>query len=154
MSLTDNHYSRSWPFILSLIMGLLYLAVGVISFLVGIGILPELIGFGDPIGSIMVIIVGVVYISAGKPLVKGQEEGYAFTIVATTLALVLFALQTVIMLTNAIGWFLALDDWITWNIISDITPPFWLFLLVLALIGILRATKRIGGQKGIFPVGM
>lgn len=146
--------TKGWPFILSLFIGFLYFVIGIISLFIGIGLILPIPGFGDLIGSIMIIIIGIVYLSGVKPLSKGEKDAYAFSIVATGLAVVLFILQVIIIGTNALGWGLGLEDWITWNIMDDITPSFWLFIIVMMVIGILRATKRIGGHKGIFPVGM
>ncbi|MHA1637224.1 MAG: hypothetical protein ACTSUB_04335 [Candidatus Thorarchaeota archaeon] len=149
-----NNNTKGWPFILSLLIGFLYVGVGIISLSTGIGLIQPIPGFGDLIGSIMVIIVGVVFLSGVKPLSKGDDDAYAFSIVGTGLAVLLFVLQIIIIGTNALGWGLGLEDWITWNIMDDITPSFWLFIIVMMVIGVLRATKRIGGHKGIFPVGM
>ena len=146
--------TKSWPFVLSLFIGVLYFGAGIISLSIGIGLIQPIPGFGDLIGSIMIIIVGIVYLSGVKPLSKGDEGAYAFSIVATGLAVLLFILQIIIIGTNALGWGLGLEDWITWNIMDDITPSFWLFIIVMIVIGVLRATHRIGGHKGIFPVGM
>ncbi|MHA1480972.1 MAG: hypothetical protein ACTSQZ_06080 [Candidatus Thorarchaeota archaeon] len=143
----------TWPFIASLVIGLLYLVVGIISLISGIGIIQSLPFFGDFINAFMIIIVGIVYLTGAKPLMKGDREAFAFAIVGSALAAVLFILQAIVIGTNFLGWILQLNDWIDWNPINDIVPSLWLFVIVLLTIGFLKITNRIGGQKGIFPLG-
>ena len=143
----------TWPFIASLVIGLLYLSVGIISLISGMGIIPPIPFFGDIINAFMIIIVGIVYLTGAKPLMKGDREAFAFAIVGSALAAVLFILQAIVIGTNFLGWILQLNDWIDWNPINDIVPSLWLFVIVLLTIGFLKITNRIGGQKGIFPLG-
>jgi len=144
---------ENWPFVASLVIGLLYFGVGIISLISGIGIIQPIPFFGDIINAFMIMIVGIVYLTGAKPLMKGDREAFAFAIVGSALAAVLFILQAIVIGTNFLGWILQLNDWIDWNPINDIVPSLWLFVIVLLTIGFLKITNRIGGQKGIFPLG-
>ena len=144
---------RTWPFITSLVIGLLYFGVGIISLISEIGIIKSIPFFGDIINAFMIIIVGIVYLTGAKPLMKGDREAFAFSIVGSALAVVLFILQAIVIGTNFLGWILQLNGWIDWNPMNDIVPSLWLFVIVLLTIGFLKITNRIGGRKGIFPLG-
>lgn len=142
-----------WPLCLSSLFGSLYLLVGVLDVLSQIGLIAVPFTTGDLIASLMLLIVGSVFITGTPLLHKGEREGYAFTLVATTLAGILFLLQLFVFASNGLGWILGFEDWIEWTPISDITPSIWLFSLILLTMGILRGFKMLGGEKGIFPIG-
>jgi hypothetical protein len=117
-------------------MAIAYGAAGLLQLLSGMG----LVGIGyvgsDPIGGFMVVVVAVVFATAVRPLLASDREGIAFFVVGSVLASILFALQVLIIGTSFIGWALRFEDWISWNVLNDITPAIWLFpLAMIALIG-------------------
>lgn len=142
-----------WPLYLSLLFGWLYVVVGIADIMGTLGFIAQVFTTGDVIASMMMIIVGTVYITGTPSLHRREREGYAFTLVATTLAAILFVLHVLVFASNGLGWLLGFEDWIGWNALSDLTPPIWLFLLILLAMGILRSRKLLGGEKGIFPIG-
>jgi hypothetical protein len=92
-----------------------------------------------------------------RPLSKNNQEGYAFITVGYILAALLFGLQVLVILTNGLGWFLRFEDWLAWNILSDITPSFWMFIVLMTGTGslwvignmrdkILGVTKEVSQQ--------
>ena len=141
-----------WPLHASIGLGTLYIGTGFIYILSGFGILPGLPASNDVIGSFMLLIVGMVYLVGIQHLQAQRREGYAFILVATTLAAVLFALHSIVLGTNALGSFLGLEDWIDWTPLESLSPGIWLFGVILVIIGGLRLTGRLGGEKGIFPI--
>jgi hypothetical protein len=142
-----------WPSILTLVIGLGYFVVGVIQILSSIGIIAPIIGFTDLIGGFLLIIVASVFLTGYRPLSENNQEGYAFIAVGYILAAVMFALQVLVILTNALGWVLAFDDWLAWNIVNDITPSFWMFLILMTATGSLWVIgsikeKILGTSRG------
>ncbi|MFW9769588.1 MAG: hypothetical protein ACFFF9_12395 [Candidatus Thorarchaeota archaeon] len=142
-----------WPSILTLSIGLGYLVVGIIQILTSFGIISPIPGFTDPIGGFLLIIVASVFLTGFRPLSENNQEGYAFVAVGYILAAVMFALQVLVILSNALGWILQFQDWLAWNIINDITPSFWMFLIMMAgtgslwIIGSMRE-KILGKHQG------
>jgi hypothetical protein len=126
-----------WPSILALVVGLAYAGVGTVQVLVALGIIWPLIGFTDLVGGFLLIIVAAVFLTGVKPLSKDEQEGYAFIAVGYILAAVLFALQILVIITNALGWFLRFENWLAWNILNDITPSLWMFLVLMTSTGAL-----------------
>ena len=108
--------------------GAAYGILGVLQILVGIGIVNPNSRINDPIGGIMLVVVALVYISGVRPLLGEDREGYAYLAVGSILGGILFVLQLVILGTNALGWWLQLEDWSEWIILSDLTPALLLFL--------------------------
>ncbi len=107
----------------------------------------------DPFNSLMLIIVGSVFIAGTKSLAERKKEGYAFTIVGAILGAILFILQLLVLASNALGWALGFEDWRTWNIIDDISASIWIFgLIILAYVG-LRVTNKLDETSKIFPNG-
>ncbi len=150
--MADRELPR-WPMYLNGLFGLAYLVFGVFYLLSGVGAIVPVAGASDPIGSLMLVIVSVVYIAGLPMLSKGETEGYAFTLVATVLAALLFFLQILVLASDALGWFLGFSDWADWSVLQDAGPSLWLFLFVILAMGILRFSGRLGGEKGIFPTG-
>ena len=142
-----------WPSILTLVIGLGYLFVGTIQILSSIGTIPPIIGFSDLIGGFLLIIVSSVFLTGVKPLSENNQEGYAFIAVGYILAAVMFALQILVILTNALGWILQFEDWLAWNIVNDITPSLWMFMILMTgtgslwVIGNMRE-KILGTSEG------
>ncbi|TFG30222.1 hypothetical protein EU527_14780 [Candidatus Thorarchaeota archaeon] len=127
----------TWSSILTLVAGISYGVVGVIQVLVSLGILPVIIGFTDLVGGLLLIIVGAVFLTGVRPLSNNEQEGYAFIAVGYILAAILFALQVMVIITNAMGWVLGYEDWLGWNILNDITPSFWMFIILMTSTGAL-----------------
>ncbi|MHA2136065.1 MAG: hypothetical protein ACXAEN_25430 [Candidatus Thorarchaeota archaeon] len=137
-----------WPLSFLVIMGLLYLSVGLIQLLSSLGVIAPIIGMSDPLSAIMLLIISVIFFVGIGPTKRNIRNGYAYLAVGLIFAAVLFVLQIIVIGTNAIGWLLQLEDWIEWNLLSDLSPSLWLFLIVGLVLGILRATGRLS-QWGI-----
>jgi hypothetical protein len=127
----------TWPSILSLIAGLSYASVGVVQLLVSIGLIGPVTGFTDLVGGFLLIIVAAVFLTGVRPLLREEQEGYAFIAVGYILAAVLFALQILVILTNSLGWLLGFQNWLDWNIFNDITPSLWMFIILMTATGAL-----------------
>jgi hypothetical protein len=127
----------TWPSILSLIAGLSYASVGVVQLLVSIGLIGPVTGFTDLVGGVLLIIVAAVFLTGVRPLLREEQEGYAFIAVGYILAAVLFALQILVILTNSLGWLLGFQNWLDWNIFNDITPSLWMFIILMTATGAL-----------------
>jgi len=124
-----------WPSILSLVVGLFYGGVGVLQLLVSIGLVGSIMGFTDLVGGFLLMIVSAVFLTGVRPLSKNEQEGYAFIAVGYILAAILFALQVLVILTNALGWILGFENWLGWNIFNDITPSLWMFIILMTATG-------------------
>ncbi len=126
-----------WPSILALITGLSYGGIGLLQILVSLQVVAPITGFNDLIGGILLIIVASIFLTGVKPLSKDEKEGYAFIAVGYGLAAILFTLQVMVIITNGLGWILQFEDWLAWNIYSDITPSLWIFLILMIATGAL-----------------
>lgn len=120
-----------WPSLLTLIVGIAYLTIGITQILSSFHTIPHVVGFSDPIGGFLLLIIAAVFLTGVKPLSENNQEGYAFIAVGYILAALLFGLQVLVILTNGLGWLLGFEDWVTWNIWSDITPSFWMFIIMM-----------------------
>ena len=121
-----------WSAFLTLIIGLAYLIVGGLEVLSSLHLMPPIVGFIDPLGGVLLIIISSVFLTGVKPLSENNQEGYAFVAVGYLLAGLLFGLQILVILTNALGWFLHFEDWISWNLWTDLTPSLWMFIILMA----------------------
>jgi hypothetical protein len=119
------------PAILTLLVGLAYLIVGIFEILSSLHLIHPIVGFTDLLGGVLLIIISSVFLTGVKPLLKNDSEGYAFVAVGYILAALLFGLQILVILTNALGWFLHFEDWISWNIWTDFTPSLWMFIILM-----------------------
>lgn len=126
-----------WPSVLSLITALSYGGVGILQILISLQIVPPITGFNDLIGGFLLIIVASIFMTGVKPLSRNEKEGYAFIAVGYGLAGILFVLQVMVIITNALGWILQFEDWLAWNIYSDITPSLWMFVILMTATGAL-----------------
>ncbi|TXT55254.1 MAG: conserved membrane protein of unknown function [Candidatus Thorarchaeota archaeon] len=120
--------------LLTAIIGLLYIVVGTIQEILFVIQYPV---FGiplDPIQALLLLVVGAVYLTGINHMRIKLEEGYAFVLVGSILAGLIFILQIIVIGTNALGWFLQLEDWSGWTIWQDITPSIWLFPFAMVLL--------------------
>ncbi len=140
------HSSTSSEFrtaaIIAALAGAGYGILGVLQILVGIGMINLNALISDPIGGIMLVVVALVYISGVRPLLGEDREGYAYLAVGSILGGILFVLQLVILGTNALGWWLQLEDWSEWILLSDLTPALLLFIPVLLISVPMHRKKR------------
>ena len=129
----------------SLIIGLAYAISGILEILIGWGdfigtrvpLIPpiELAGINlvlpDVFGGVMLIIIGIVYLTGVKKQAQGDREGLPFLLVGSLLAAVFFAMYMAIMLANGVGYAFQFEDWIEWRWLDDLRPGIWLFMLAL-----------------------
>jgi hypothetical protein len=144
--MTKNANRVTWPF--PLLLGMVYLIGGLLWFIASIGIPIPFPAYPDPISSLMLMIVSMVFLAGVGPLHRNAREGYAFIAVGMFLAGILFVLQLVTLVTNYLGWILGFADWITWTLLSDVTPTVWLFFIIVGIFGIARAVE--GDSEGDF----
>jgi hypothetical protein len=128
--------------IFAALAGASYSILGVLQILVGIGMLNPNALISDPIGGIMLVVVALVYISGVRPLLGENREGYAYLAVGAILGGILFVLQLIILGTNALGWWLQLEDWSEWILLGDLTPALLLFIPVLPITISMHREKR------------
>ena len=122
-----------WPSALAFIIGISYGIAGILQLGVSLGLISPIPGFNNFVGGLLLIIVSSVFLTGVQPLSQNKQEGYAFIIVGYILAALLFGLQVLVIFSNALGWILGYEDWLSWNIYNDITPSLWLFLVLMAL---------------------
>ncbi|NHJ13541.1 MAG: hypothetical protein EAX95_07675 [Candidatus Thorarchaeota archaeon] len=135
----------------ALAIGVIYLGIGLLWLTASLGFIPLPFPGGlDAISAIALCVNAIVFLSGFRPLSRGEREGFAFIAVGIVLAMVLFVLQLFIMATNFLGWTLGFQDWADWNILTDITPNVWLFLVILVIAAF---AHRFLDSPWIFNVG-
>lgn len=142
-----------WPSILCLSVGMVYLAGGLAQIITALGFVPIVPGPADLLGGFLLIIVSSVFLTGIRPLRKNEEEGYAYIAVGYILAAILFALQILVIGTNALGWLLRFEDWIGWNIINDLNLSFWLFIGLIVSTGALWFVGDLKERRVALGVG-
>lgn len=134
--------------VMTLIIGLVYLSVGLVQVAMGLSLLPPMPGMNDALGGVLLIVVAAVFLTGVNPLLNNSQEGYAYIAVGYILAAVVFGLQVLVIATNALGWVLRFEDWLDWSLAADLTPSFWMFIGLavstgsLVLIGAMRKRLR------------
>jgi len=126
-----KYQDGKWSAAQAIIIGTAYAVTGFIQVSISLGLFEPIIGFNDLVGGFLLIIVASVFYAGVRPLLKNEEEGYAFILVGYLLAAVLFFLQVLVILTNVLGWIMRFEDWLFWNIYKDITPSLWLFIILM-----------------------
>jgi hypothetical protein len=139
-----------WPATLTLIVGLSYGGIGILQLLASLGIIAPIMGFTDVVGGFLLIIIAAVFLTGVGPLIRNEQEGYAFIAVGYILAAVLFGLQVLVIGTNALGWLLGFEGWLDWNIYSDITPSLWMFIILMTSTGILWVIGNL--KEKLYPL--
>ncbi|MFO7836722.1 MAG: hypothetical protein R6V83_08710 [Candidatus Thorarchaeota archaeon] len=119
---------------LSSLSGGVYTAVGVLILLSTVGIVPFAVGSGDILTGLMILVVGAVFLEGVKNLRDTVSEAAPFLIVGILLSSIVAGLQVAILLSNALGWIIGLEEWTEWNIASDLTPAIWLFPVAIPLL--------------------
>lgn len=125
----------------SLLAGALYIVFGVLQVVSGAGGAgrwSELLLIGDdPIGGVMLVLVGLVFIQGYRELGRGLREGVAFVYIGIVLANLFAFIQLMEMGTNALGaGALGGDKYAGWSPVDDVAPA--LYLGVLSVAGLVR----------------
>jgi hypothetical protein len=139
-----------WPAALALIVGLSYGSIGILQLLASLGIIAPIMGFTDVVGGFLLIIIAAVFLTGVRPLIRNEQEGYAFIAVGYILAAVLFGLQVLVIGTNALGWLLGFEGWLDWNFYNDITPSLWMFIILMTSTGILWVIGNL--KENLYPL--
>jgi len=113
----------------ALVLGVLYVSVGVLEILSWIGI--HLSGFvipGDLFGGLALLVIGTVYLSGVKTLLAGKEEGLAFLFVGAILSATFGVIFLLIMGAHWLNYWLGEEEFST---IAEFRPEIWLFFISL-----------------------
>jgi hypothetical protein len=137
----------------SVVGAVMYCVASIATLIVSVNLIQLPIGVADPLNALLLAIIAMVLAVAVKHLLENKRDGYAFLVVGTILAGLLFALQFIILSTNVLGWLLQLDDWLAWNIFDDLIPQLWLFPLMLPILGLPWIVDYGNGlkKKGVSP---
>ncbi len=141
--------------VLALVLGVAYLAAGVLQIGVSLGFLPYVVGMTDFLGGLLLVVVASVFLTGVKPIRSGKREGVSFVVVGILIAGLICVVQLVIIGTGTLGWILGFEDWSDWTVQQHLTPSIWLFVITLAVLGISSAFSqlhenghRISGGQG------
>ena len=124
-----------------------YSIASIATLLASINLIEFPISAADPLDALLLAIIALVFVEAVKHLVEAKRDGYAFLVVGTILAGLLFVLQFIVLSTNALGWIFQLEDWLAWNFVDDLKPQLWLFPLLLPILGFPWIMDYIGDMK-------
>jgi len=142
--------NRQHAMIISVTLGLLYLACGIWEFFSVVGIAPLVVAKPDLLDSLIMLVISSVFLTGTRPLRRNEEEGIAFPIVGLILSTIVFALGLVVLLTNALGWALGLEDWEGWMPAMNVTMSTITYVGVLVVGVIMRVAKttRRSAEEG------
>ena len=128
------------------IVGVVYLTFGLIQLMVSFGIIfgHELSGLlskrlyipNDLLGSLILILIGCIFLFGTSKLNHWNPDGTAFIFVGIFLALVFMTIYLIMILANAIEAYLITSaEFVDWTPLNDLKPGIYLGLL--PLIGLL-----------------
>ncbi|WP_456373028.1 hypothetical protein [Methanocaldococcus sp.] len=123
---------------LSLIFGILFSISGFIEILIGFSnsILNIKIEFplfvGDVFGGFALLAIGVTYFLGVKKAVIGDIKAVSYLFTASIIGLGIGIVSILLLLSNAIGFLVGLEDWKNWSLFKNIT--IYLILGVLSII--------------------
>ncbi len=121
----------SWFGVHTLLVGLLYLSVGLVQFLNGFIAIEDLVIQPDPFQGAVLAIVGTVFLRGFYERRRGSLDWRAYLSVGTLLAGIIFALYLFMLISNGLGWALGFEDWLDWTPIEQLQPGLWLFVATL-----------------------
>jgi len=115
----------------ALVLGALYVSVGVLEILSWIGIrlsgtesvIPE-----DLFGGLALLVIGAVYLSGVKTLLTKGEEGLSFLFVGAILSATFGVVFLLIMGAHWLNYWLGVGEFST---IAEFRPEIWLFFISL-----------------------
>ncbi len=124
------------------VLFIVYLIAGAIDILAGFGILPITVFVPSPVRGLVLVIISIVFLTSLRELTKDAIEGIHFLLVGGMLAFLVFLLDVIVLASHALGWLLALEDWVEWTVASDLGPSILLFPITIPLIYVHRKGKQ------------
>jgi len=120
------------------VLGVLYLAIGVIEVFGGAGdAIP-----GDLFGGLALVVIAATFLNGVKRSFDGEHIGLSFIIGGLFLAAVFGILYLLLM--GADGLMFLLGEAEEFSVLADFRPAIWLFILALPLAYLARAmTKEV-----------
>lgn len=115
----------------TLLVGLLYLSVGLVQFVNGVLVIENSLIQPDLFQGAVLAIVGAVFLRGFYERRRGRPDWRAFLSVGTLLAGIIFALYLFMLISNGLGWALGFEDWLDWTPIEQLQPGLWLFVATL-----------------------
>ena len=134
--------------IYSAIIGLLYMATGLLEIFGGFGVEVSLLAgvanalyvVGDIFAGFVLVVIGAVYLRGLIALSKGEREGLSYVTVGALLSASLLGLYLFTIFSNGLGLALSFEDWLEWTWLEDLRPG--LLLGVLAIPAMFIALKK------------
>jgi hypothetical protein len=117
--------------IYSLVIGILYLGLGLLQTLFGfgldLGISEFLLLAEDGIGGLALMIIGLVFLFGFTRASRSSKEGVAFGFVGTALGMFFFVIYVLILLADVFeAKVLVSEDWEGWVLLDSIRPGLYL----------------------------
>ena len=78
---------------------------------------------------LILIIIGIVFLSGIKDLLQKKDEGISHLVVGSLLSIGFGVIYFLIFLAHGAMFLLGNEDFLTWNALSDFGPPIWLAFL-------------------------
>lgn len=112
--------------IYALVLGVVYLAAGIIEVLGGAGVIR-----GDLFGGFALVVIAATYLNSVKWLFNGEHKGLSFLIGGLFLSAVFGVLYLLLM--SADGLMYSLGEAEEFSLLAVFRPAIWLFFLSLPL---------------------
>ncbi|WP_135606462.1 hypothetical protein [Methanococcoides sp. NM1] len=122
--------------IFAMVAGILYVVFGILKMLEGFGIETGLAGSllipGDFFGGFCFVVIGAVFLYAGKELSAGVHMGVSYVYVGILMSLVFMAVYLLVMGSDILMFYVVKsEDYEGWRIIDSMRPGIYLGLLSL-----------------------
>jgi len=124
----------------SLIAGAVYLLIGLVEVLNGVGILDLAVIPADIAEGLTFLVIASLYVAGMAKRSQGEQDSLLYVVVGSLFATVIFSLYMSVMGANCLGYLLQFEDWLGWTWLDDLRPAIWLFPL--AIPGIYQVIKR------------
>ncbi len=125
--MSQDEINPKYLMIFTSFVGFSYLTAGILQIILGFTDLIIPFIPSDPIVGMILVCVSLVFTIGAVHYRRKKRDAYAFMIVGMILAGIIFVLHIITILTNGLGWVLQLEDFVTWNIQSEVVPAIWLF---------------------------
>jgi len=137
--------------VFALVVGIIYLAFGLMQVAVAFGIGADSIGAAllipqDFLGGFVLVVIGAVFLVGVNQLRAGVSDGLAFVYIGILLSLTFAVIYLLVMLGDSLmAYLIVSEDFEGWGPVDDLKPG--IYLAILSLLGLIAWRDRFSLKR-------
>jgi len=139
---SDSVGTRALTAAYAALIGVVYVAAGLLEMMNGLGIGQLATIPSDVFGGLMLIFIGGIFLRSVGELRQGRAGGMSYLLVGALMTVIYSVLYILILSANGVEYLLGSEEFLEWTWLDDFRLEIWLPLIAVPAIALLHSRIR------------